>query len=480
MAELIGRKNEIKEFKHLYNSSKAEFVVVYGRRRVGKTFIVNHLYSSQMCFYHTGLSPIEKENNTKKQLQNFAFSLASYGLKIDSTPENWLEAFELLKQLIASKTVAKGRRRIIFIDEMPWLDTPKSGFITGFEHFWNGWAANQSDIMLIVCGSATSWISDNLVNNHGGLYNRVTREINLKPFSLSECKEYYKKHNINFDRYDQIQSYMILGGIPYYLDMLSPEKSLAQNVDNLFFKKNAKLRLEYDRLFSSVFVNSDTYKKVVGVLKEKRIGFTRKEISQKTSIPYGGGLSKMLNVLEANDLIISYIPFGMTKKDTMYKLIDPYCLFYNFFASETKNENFFSDNVNTTKLNAWRGYAFEDFCFSQTEKIKNALGISAVQTSIAPFIKKGDSEDDGAQIDMVIDRADRVIHLCEIKFYTDDFTLTKSYLKELRHKMTVLSETVQKRLKFAPNNRLTLITPFGLKTNEYSGNFQNVVTIEDL
>ncbi|MBR4272797.1 MAG: hypothetical protein IKQ30_08160, partial [Bacteroidales bacterium] len=248
----------------------------------------------------------------------------------------------------------------------------------------------------------------------------------------------------------------------------------------LFFKKNAKLRLEYDRLFSSVFVNSDTYKKVVGVLKEKRIGFTRKEISQKTSIPYGGGLSKMLNVLEANNLIISYIPFGMTKKDTMYKLIDPYCLFYNFFASETKNENFFSDNVNTTKLNAWRGYAFEDFCFSQTEKIKNALGISAVQTSIAPFIKKGDSEDDGAQIDMVIDRADRVIHLCEIKFYTDDFTLTKSYLKELRHKITVLSGTVQKRLKFAPNIRLTLITTFGLKKNEYSGNFQNVVTIEDL
>ncbi|MBQ3656385.1 MAG: AAA family ATPase [Bacteroidales bacterium] len=479
MADLTGRKNEIKEFNRIYNSSKTEFVVVFGRRRVGKTFIVNHLYSSQMCFYHTGLSPIEDENNAKKQLQNFTFSLANYGLKVNSAPENWLEAFELLKQLIISKPVEKGKRRIIFIDEMPWLDTPKSGFMTGFEHFWNGWAANQSDIMLIVCGSATSWISDNLINNHGGLYNRVTREINLKPFTLSECREYYKKHRISFDIYDQIQSYMILGGIPYYLDMLSPEKSLAQNIDTLFFKKNAKLRLEYDRLFSSIFINAEAYKKVVSVLKEKRIGFTRKEISEKTSIPYGGGLSKMLKILEANDLITSYIPFGMTKKDTMYKLVDSYCLFYNFFEAETKNENFFSENINSPKLNAWRGYAFEDFCFSQIDKIKNALGITGVLTEISPFIKKGTSEEDGVQIDMVISRADRILNLCEIKFYTDDFTLTKQYDKELRHKMTLLSETAKKRLRFSPNIHLTLITTFGLRQNEYSSRFQNVITMED-
>lgn len=479
MAEIIGRKNEVKEFNRIYKSSKAEFVVVFGRRRVGKTFIVNQLYSSQMCFYHTGLSPIENDSNIKKQLQNFAFSLANYGLKMDSIPENWLEAFELLKRLLSEKPVVKGKRRVIFIDEMPWMDTPKSGFITGFEHFWNGWAANQSDIMLIVCGSATSWISDNLINNHGGLYNRVTREIHLKPFTLSECKDYYKKHHITFDLYDQIQSYMILGGIPYYLDMLSPDESLAQNIDNLFFKKNAKLRLEYDRLFSSIFINADTYKKVVGVLAEKRIGFTRKEISQMADIPYGGGLSNMLKVLETNDLIVSYIPFGMTKKDTMYKLVDPYCLFYNYFAKVTNNENFFSENANTSKLNSWRGYAFEDFCYSQIDSIKKSLGISGVNTEICPFISKGTSENDGVQIDMVISRADRVINLCEIKFYTDDFTLTKQYDRELRHKMTVLTETAKKRLRYAPNIHLTLITTFGLKQNEYSSRFQNVITIED-
>ncbi len=479
MAEIIGRKNEIKEFDRIYRSSKAEFVVVFGRRRVGKTFIVNQLYSSQMCFYHTGLSPIENDSNVKKQLQNFAFSLANYGLKMDSVPDNWLEAFELLKRLVSEKPVVKGKRRVIFIDEMPWMDTPKSGFITGFEHFWNGWAANQSDIMLIVCGSAASWISDNLINNHGGLYNRVTREINLKPFTLSECRDYYKKHHITFDLYDQIQSYMILGGIPFYLDMLSPELSLAQNIDNLFFKKNAKLRLEYDRLFSSIFINADTYKEVVGVLKEKRIGFTRKEISQKTGVPYGGGLSKILKVLETNDLIVSYIPFGMTSKDTMYKLIDPYCLFYNYFAEIGNSENFFTENVNTSKLNAWRGYAFEDFCYSQTDSIKNALGISGVHTDICPFISKGTSETNGAQIDMVISRADRIINLCEIKFYTDDFTLTKQYDKELRHKITVLSDTVKKRLKYSPNIHLTLITTFGITQNEYSSRFQKVITIDD-
>ncbi len=479
MKDIIGRKKEINEFNRIYNSSKAEFVVVFGRRRVGKTFIINQLYSSKMCFYHTGLSPIEKENNTKKQLQNFAFSLSNYGLQIHSAPKNWLEAFELLKQLVSNKPKIEGERRIVFIDEMPWLDTPKSGFLTGFEHFWNGWAANQNDIMLIVCGSATSWISDNLINNHGGLYNRITREINLKPFTLKECREYYKKHHITFDIYDQIQAYMIFGGIPFYLDMLSPEKSLAQNVDTLFFKKNAKLKLEYDRLFSSIFINAEAYKKIVSVLKEKRIGFTRKEIAQKTGIPYGGGLSNMLKILEANDLIISYIPFSLTKKDTMYKLIDSYCLFYNFFESESKNENFFSENINTSKLNSWRGYAFEDFCYSQIESIKQALGITGVHTEINPFISKGTLDTDGTQIDMVINRADRVVNLCEIKFYTEDFTLNKQYDRELRHKITVLSDTIHKRLKFSPNIQLTLITTFGLKKNEYSSRFQKVITIDD-
>jgi len=478
MGNIIGRDSEIAEFQRIYKSGKAEFVVVFGRRRVGKTFLVSELYKDDMCFYHTGLTPIE-EVSKENELQNFAYSLSRYGLDIKSAPKNWLEAFELLIKLVSDKQSVKNKRKVIFIDEMPWMDTPKSGFITGFEHFWNGWASKQKDIMLIVCGSATSWISDNLINNHGGLYNRVTQQIRLSPFTLRECKDYYKKQNISFDNYDQIQSYMVFGGIPYYLDMLQNNLSLPQNIDNLFFTKSAKLKLEYDRLFSSLFINPEAYKKVVELLATRRIGFTRKEIADNTKIPYGGGLSNMLKVLETNDLIISYIPLGLTKKDVHYKLVNSYCLFYNYFRKE-KNERFWQENNLSAKLNSWRGFAFEEVCYSHIGKIKEALGISGIQSEVYPFIKKATEDEDGVQIDMVIQRADRVLNLCEIKFYSDDFKITKQYDQELRRKITALQESVQKKKKDVSNIHLTLITTYGLLANEYSGKVVNVVSMKEL
>lgn len=478
MGNIIGRSREIAEFQRIYKSKKAEFVVVFGRRRVGKTYLVSELYKDDMCFSHTGLTPVE-ECSKENELRNFSFSLARYGLKINKVPADWLEAFELLIQLISSKPSAKGKRKVVFIDEMPWMDTPKSGFITGFEHFWNGWASKQSDIMLIVCGSATSWISDNLINNHGGLYNRVTQQIKLSPFTLKECKSFYKSRNLNFDNYDQVQSYMVFGGIPFYLDMLQSNLSLPQNIDNLFFEKSALLRLEYDRLFSSLFINPEAYKKVVALLSKKRIGYTRKEIAEQTNIPYGGGLSNMLRILETNDLVISYIPFGLTKKDIHYKLVDSYCLFYNYFCSET-NPQFWQQNNLSTKLNSWRGFAFEEVCYSHISQIKNALGISGVQSEVYPFVQKSKDESDGVQIDMIINRTDRVINLCEIKFYNNNFKITKQYDQQLRNKVSALLETVQKKSKDICNIHLTLITTYGLSSNEYSGKVVSVVTMNDL
>ncbi|MCQ2974331.1 MAG: ATP-binding protein [Bacteroidales bacterium] len=480
MNEVVGRDKEVAEIQKIYQSKKSEFLVVFGRRRVGKTYLISELFKKEMCFYHTGLSPIENQNTLENQLQNFCYSLIHYGLQINTKPKNWLEAFELLISLLSNIKTVKNKRRVIFIDEMPWMDTPKSGFMTGFEHFWNGWASRQKDILLIVCGSATSWITDKLINNHGGLYNRVTREIKLSPFTLAECKEYYKTKNISFDTYDQIQNYMIMGGIPYYLDMLEPNLSLAQNIDNLFFKKNSKLRLEYNRLFSSIFINAEGYKNIVKCLAQKRIGFTRKEIAEITKIPYGGGLSNMLNTLEINDLIISYIPFGLTKKDIHYKLIDSYCLFYNYFESISSNSSYWQKNNQSSKLNSWRGFAFEEVCYSHINKIKEKLGISGIQSEVYPYIQKASKEEDGVQIDMVIERTDRVLNLCEIKFYTEQFKITKQYDEELRHKYTVLSEMVEKRKKDFANIHLTFITTFGLKSNEYSSRILNVITGKDL
>lgn len=477
MNAIVGRKKEQQELERLYQSGKSEFVVVYGRRRVGKTFLIREFFGDDLSFYHTGLSPLELEGNKlqEKQLQSFAFSLKRYGAELDHLPTDWFEAFEILILLLERK--GKERRLVVFIDEMPWMDTPRSGFITAFEHFWNGWAAGQSHLMLIVCGSATSWISDKLIQNKGGLYGRTTYEIHLSPFTLGECEEYFKKENIVMDRYDQLQSYMIMGGIPYYLSYLNKGYSLAQNIDILFFQKDGKLRQEFYRLYASLFTDPENYIKVVKLLGQRREGYTRVEIAEMTKIPYGGGLTQILKSLEVSDFITSYIYYRRSRRDTYYKLTDLYTLFYLYFLDKKNNvnPNFWQNNLLSPSLNAWRGFSFEEVCFVHSQKIKQALGIASVHTEISPWKSYG-METGNAQIDMVIDRADRVINVCEMKFSTDDFRIDKNYDAELRRKIDVfVNETRCKK-----SLHTTLVTTYGLLKNEYSGRIQNVVTMDAL
>lgn len=477
METIVGRKKEQEELNQLYHSGKAEFVVVYGRRRVGKTFLVREFFGNNFGFYHTGLSPLELEGNKlqEKQLQSFSFSLKRYGAEIDHQPKDWLEAFEMLVHLLERK--GKEKRQVIFIDEMPWMDTPRSGFLTAFEHFWNGWAAGQNHLMLIVCGSATSWISDKLIQNKGGLYGRTTYEIHLSPFTLGECEEYFKREHIVMDRYDQLQSYMIMGGIPYYLSYLKKEYSLAQNVDRLFFQKDGKLRQEFDRLFASLFIDPENYIKVVKLLGKRREGYTRAEIAQMTNIPYGGGLTQILKSLEVSDFITPYVYYGRSRRDTYYKLTDFYTLFYLYFLDKksSTNPNFWQDNLLSPSLNAWRGFSFEEVCFVHCQKIKQALGIASVHTEISSWKSYG-REAGNVQIDMLIDRADRVINVCEMKFSTDDFRIDKNYDAELRRKVDVFINETRCRKSL----HTTLVTTYGLSKNEYSGKIQNVVTMDDL
>ena len=261
MSSIIGRDKEIKELVELYNSDKSEFVAVYGRRRVGKTFLIDEALKGKITFRHAGLSPVDEEgkkNSLKDQLKHFYFSLQMQGMKKSKCPSSWMEAFFMLSQLLEAKD--NGKRQVVFLDELPWMDTPRSGFITAFEGFWNTWGCHRDNLMLVVCGSANSWMLDNLVNSHGGLYGRTTYEVKLSPFKLGECEQFLKKKGIRMSRYDIVQSYMVLGGIPYYLGYMKKGLSLAQNIDLLFFEKDAKLRNEYDRLFASVFSNPEQIK----------------------------------------------------------------------------------------------------------------------------------------------------------------------------------------------------------------------------
>ena len=469
---MIGREKEVEKLQNLYLSNKAELVALYGRRRVGKTFLINEVFKDKFFFKHAGLALNEEDNNkTATQLEHFASSLALYGIKVERKIEDWFDAFFNLTKYIMQ--CDRSTKKVIFIDELPWLDTKGSNFISAFEGFWNGFGCSRDDLLVIVCGSATSWIENELINNTRGLYGRVTYEIKLNPFTLKETKDFLESKNINYSLYDITQAYMIFGGIPYYLNYIDKKYSLAQNIDNLFFKNNALLLLEFDRLFNSIFTFSDKAKEIIKLLSTNSVGFTREEISKSLKISDGGGLSKYLNSLIASNFIIKYAPFGFSKRETHYKLIDPFCIFFiKFVLDKTEVKNLWAEDSSSRKISSWRGYAFENVCFNHIDQIKFALGISSVSTNISAFYNK----EDGYQIDLIIERRDNIINLCEIKFYSDEFKITKDYFLKINRRTNLLMEKINK--KYSIMN--TLISTFGIYKNEYYYSFANSITLEDL
>jgi predicted AAA+ superfamily ATPase len=476
---MVGRAKETAELLELYSRDKAELVAVYGRRRVGKTYLIDETFKNRINFRHAGLSPVEEHGEyegqpLKQQLQAFYYSLITHGMKKDHCPKDWLEAFFMLEMFLQS--IDDGSRQLIFLDELPWMDTPKSGFITGFEAFWNNWACHRN-IMVVISGSANSWVEDKLINNHGGLYGRVTYEIKLLPFTLKECELLLQERGIALSRYDIVQGYMIFGGIPFYLNYFKRGNSLAQNVDELFFDKGAKLSLEYYRLFSSIFTNPEMARKIVRFLGTRNKGYTRKEIINETGYTDGGSLTRSLNALMASDFVIKYVPFGCGKRDEHYKLVDPFCIFYQKFIEnkDSMTDGFWQQNVNSHPITTWRGYAFENVCFNHIPEIKRALGIGGIVSEQSAWTKAGDV-DKGTQIDMLIVRKDNVVNMCEMKFYSDDFEVDKDYDSLLRRRQAELRMHIPK--KAIIHN--TLITTYGIKENEYRWSFEKVITMDDL
>ena len=480
MSYIIGREKEIRELHDLYNSGNAEFIAIYGRRRVGKTFLVDEALKGKITFRHAGLSPVDEQNrknNLKAQLTHFFFSLQMQGMKGGKCPSSWMEAFYMLEQLLEKKS-KDNKRQVVFIDELPWLDTPRSGFMTAFEGFWNTWGCHRDNLMLVVCGSASSWMLDNLINNHGGLYGRTTYEIKLHPFTLTECEEYFRGKGIRLSHYDIVQSYMIVGGIPYYLGYMKKGLSLAQNIDQLFFADGAKLHDEYDRLFASVFSNPEQMKRIVQLLAGRRLGFTRKDILSKTGLDDCGPSTRMLKALEMSDFIRPYVPFGKSLREVYYKLIDPFCLFYLKFVHTRKemDPEFWMHNVTSASINSWRGFAFEEICFNHVDKIKKALNILGVSSRQSGWAVIGDDDTEGGQIDLLIERKDNVVNMCEMKFYSELITISKAYHAKLVHRQNLLMKNLSRKTVVLP----VLVTTEGLAYNEYSGIFQNVVIIDDL
>jgi len=358
----------------------------------------------------------------------------------------------------------KAKKKVIFIDELPWLDTSKSDFIPALENFWNGWAAHREDILLIGCGSATSWMINSLINNTGGLHNRVTKRIHLRPFTLKETELFLKNKGSDYERYEIIQLYMALGGIPFYLEAIDVQKSVVQNIDHLFFSENGLLRTEFQNLFRSLFKKHERHIAIIEALAQKGKGRTRKDLAATSGLANGGRFTAMLNELEQCGFIKKYLPFGKKNKGSLFQLVDQYSLFYLKFVKDSKaiGEGVWMTKFDQPSYRIWSGYAFENICFYHIKNIKKHLGIASVYTEISSWRSQQSAK--GAQIDLILDRRDRVINLCEIKFSESEFSIQKSYAENLQNKVGAFkTETKTKKACF-----LTFLTTFGLKNNKYS------------
>ena len=468
---IIGRKEEQQILHSAAQSENSEFVAVYGRRRVGKTYLIRETFGYKFTFQHTGLA----KGNTKEQLFSFAISLRDAGYDDCPIPQSWLEAFSLLSTYLKNSTDEK---KIVFLDELPWMDTPRSNFISAFEHFWNGWASARKDIVLIICGSATSWIINKVINDHGGLHNRVTKQIALQPFTLKECEMFAQSKGLEMSRYQLTECYMVFGGIPYYWSLLEKGLSLAQNIDKIIFAKNGKLSNEFDQLYASLFKSPEQYIDIVTALGKKKVGMTREEIIAATDKYSNGALSKVLDELEYCGFIRKYNGFDKKSKQAIYQLIDNYTLFYFKFIQQNENndEHFWSASIDSAMHRAWSGLAFERLCMAHTQQIKAALGIAGVLSNVYSWRKGADEMSDGAQIDLLIDRKDQVINLCEMKYSLSEYVIDAEYEQKLRNKKSVFIDTTNTRKAV----HLTMVTTFGIKANAHSGIVQNEITLEDL
>ena len=453
---LTGRKKEIAILNEMLQSRSSELIAVYGRRRVGKTFLIRETYKSNIVFEITGYY----KASMRDQLRNFHTQLkaASSRFRKVKAPADWFAAFQMLEEYLDSKK--SKNKKVVFIDEFPWIATARSKFLTAFEHFWNTYCTKRGDLVVIVCGSAASFMINKIIKNKGGLHNRLSSKIQLMPFNLNETREYLESKHVRFGHYDIIQLYMVIGGIPHYLNKVRKGQSIAQSIDRLCFEENGDLADEFNDVFASLFSNSKAHEKIVRVLSKSRKGITRKELLELCKFDSGGAYSRSLEELIESGFVSRYSPWGGMKRNSHYRLFDEYSLFYLKFIEPNRAMGTGTWlNLHTKQtFKSWSGFTFETICQKHIQQIKKELGIDRIYTTHSSW------HSNNAQIDLLIDRDDRIINICEIKFYSDTFVINNQYYRDLKNKISQFRLNTGSR----KNIFLTMITTFGVAENSYS------------
>lgn len=471
MDVIIGRDPEKHLLGEILASPEAELLAVYGRRRVGKTFLIRTTYAKHLAFEFTGIH----HASLADQLKNFTqaiWAVAGVGV---GRPANWSEAFAMLQLYLSP--LLKQKKQVIFLDEFPWIHTARSNFLQAFGHFWNTWASRQANLVVVICGSSASWMIQKVLNDRGGLHNRVTKRMRLLSFTVAETATFLQHRGIRLNHYQVLELYMAMGGVPQYLKEVKGGESSAQAINRICFSKDGFLQGEFPNLFRSLFDNSQHHTEVIRALSKKAKGLTRNEIIEACSFTSGGGATQVLDELAESGFITPYIPFDRRVKDSIYKLTDEYSLFYAKFIGSAKgfDKDAWQRISDSPSWRAWSGYAFESICLKHITSIKRALGIEGVYTEVSIWRYPGNKDVQGAQIDLLIDRQDRCINLCEIKFVNGEFVIDKKYASELDSKVRVFKEQTKTRKTIFP----TLITTYGTRKNDhYVGRVQAEVQME--
>ena len=472
MGNLVGRNKELALFERYIHSGRAEFIAVYGRRRVGKTYLVNHAFANRFAFAMTGVL----EGTRRDQMMAFTDAMDMFGNELPAPPDNWMKAFSTLRKFLQPK-VDSGEPCIVFLDEIPCLDTHNSGFVKALGYFWNSWASLHENIKLIVCGSATTWMIKNIIDSKGGLHNRITHEMRIKPFSLLESEQYLKSEGFIWNRLSILQTYMVFGGVAYYLSLLQPEESMAQNIDRLLFSPDGELRREYSRLYKTLFSTPEPYMKIVDLLGEHPEGMTRKEIAKRLGTDAGGTLSEQLSSLCECGILRK---FKVREKNTVksnggiYQLVDFFSLFYQRFVANNDEKSWWSKHINTPEINTWLGQAYERVCLMHSEQILQALHLDTISTQQYSWRSKVSLP--AAQIDLIIERADDMINLCEVKYSKDYYQIDKEEDEKIRHRLSAFQNETGTR----DGIFVTMITTYGLAKGMYNDLISAKLDMNDL
>jgi len=472
MNTIIGREQEIKKLSAAVDRVRPEFIALYGRRRVGKTFLINQMFRNQFAFKMTGVI----EGTLKDQFTAFVDAMNDYGFDVPEKPKDWMQAFIMLKNALKKK-VNNGEQCIVFIDELPAMDAEGSNVAGAVGYFWNSWASQYDNFVFIICGSATSWMITNVIDSKGGLHDRITVEMPIHPFTLKETEQYLEYQHFLWNRQMVLQAYMIFGGIPYYLSLLDKEESLVQNVDRLFFSQDIQMRREFRRLFNTLYKNPEKYIDIIKALNKSRKGLTREEIASELKCSNNGHLGKQLEDLVCCDLIRKNIvrEKEIKRKDAIYQLCDFFCLFYLTFIERAEVEQqYWSHHINTPEVNSWMGLTYERICMAHIQQIKHSLHLDTISTLSYSWRSKTSTP--AAQIDIIIERADKIVNICEVKYCQYEYNLDKDEYERInKRKNAFIKET---GLRHTP--WLTMITTEGVARGKYSEMIQTQVTLDDL